>query len=136
MNVLIDTTIWSKYFRRKKISEKDRIIVNEVDKIFDDLREILIGPIRQELLSGISNEATFAELKEKLAGFNDFIIETIDYELAAEYHNICRRNGIQGSSTDYLICALAVKNDWEIFTEDTDFQYYKRYLPIKLYKMN
>jgi predicted nucleic acid-binding protein len=66
-------------------------------------------------------------------GFNDFPIETTDYELAAEYSNICRRTDIQGSNTDFLICAVAVRNNFEIFTTDDDFNYYKKYLPIKLF---
>jgi predicted nucleic acid-binding protein len=68
-----------------------------------------------------------------MKGFNDFPIETIDYELAAEYSNICRRNGIQGSNTDFLICAIAVRNNFEIFTIDDDFNQYKKYIPIKLF---
>jgi predicted nucleic acid-binding protein len=97
--------------------------------------EIIIGPIRQELLSGISDEKIFNELKEKMNGFNDFPIETIDYELAAEYSNVCRRNGIQGSNTDFLICAIAVRNNFEIFTLDDDFNEYKKYLPIRLFNI-
>ena len=44
-------------------------------------------------------------------------------------------NGIQGSHTVFLICAVAIKNDWEIFTEDKDFFEYKKYLQIKTYKL-
>jgi predicted nucleic acid-binding protein len=95
--------------------------------------EVIIGPIRQELLSGISDEKIFNNLKEKMKGFNDFPIQTMDYELAAEYSNICRRNGIQGSNTDFIICAIAARNDFEIFTTDDDFRKYKEYLPIKLF---
>jgi predicted nucleic acid-binding protein len=73
------------------------------------------------------------DLKEKMKGFNDFQIETSDYELAAEYSNLCRKNGIQGSNTDFLICAVAVRNNFEIFTLDDDFDQYKKYLPIKLF---
>jgi predicted nucleic acid-binding protein len=95
--------------------------------------EVIIGPIRQELLSGISDGKVFSDLKEKMKGFNDFQIETEDYELAAEYSNICRKNGIQGSNTDFLICAVAVRKNFEIFTLDDDFNQYKKYLPIKLF---
>jgi predicted nucleic acid-binding protein len=53
-------------------------------------------------------------------------------QLAAEYSNMCRRNGIQGSNTDFLICAVAIRNNFEIFTMDDDFNQYKKYIPIKL----
>jgi predicted nucleic acid-binding protein len=133
MRILIDTPIWSKAFRRKKIKSDDKDVVDILKYLIDEFMEIIIGPIRQELLSGISDEKIFNELKEKMKGFNDFPIETIDYELAAEYSNVCRRNGIQGSNTDFLICAIAVRNNFEIFTLDNDFNEYKKYLPIRLF---
>ena len=133
MKILIDTPIWSKALRRKKITSDDKDIVDSLKYLIDEFMEAIIGPIRQELLSGISDENIFNALKEKMNGFNDFPIETTDYELAAEYSNICRRNGIQGSNTDFLICAVAVRNNFEIFTTDDDFNYYKKYLPIKLF---
>jgi predicted nucleic acid-binding protein len=97
------------------------------------LTEVIIGPIRQELLSGISDEVIFNDLREKMKGFNDFPIGTTDYESATEYSNICRKNGMQGSNTDFLICAIAVRNNFEIFTMDDDFNQYKKYLSIKLF---
>jgi predicted nucleic acid-binding protein len=133
MNVLIDTSVWSLVFRRNKPQEKEKKIANALISLIQDLRIAIIGPVRQELLSGISKQAVFDDLKQKMSVFTDSIIQTADYELAAEYSNICRKHGIQGSHIDFLICAVAVRNGWEIFTEDTDFFNYKEYLPIKLY---
>jgi len=62
-------------------------------------------------------------------------LQSSDYEFAAECSNKCRMNGIQGSHTDFLICAVAIKNDWAIFTEDKDFIEYEKYLPIKIYEL-
>jgi predicted nucleic acid-binding protein len=133
MKILIDTPIWSRAFRRKKIKVEDKNIVDSLKYLIDEFMEVIIGPIRQELLSGISDKIVFKDLKEKMKGFNDFPIETMDYELAAEYSNTCRRNGVQGSNTDFLICAVAVRNNFEIFTMDDDFNQYKKYIPIKLF---
>ncbi|GHS97598.1 hypothetical protein FACS189421_04690 [Bacteroidia bacterium] len=133
MNVLIDTSVWSLVFRRNKPQEKEKKIANALISLIQDLRIAIIGPVRQELLSGISKQAVFDDLKQKMSVFTDSIIQTADYELAAEYSNICRKHGIQGSHIDFLICAVAVRNGWEIFTEDIDFFNYKEYLPIKLY---
>jgi predicted nucleic acid-binding protein len=133
MRILIDTPVWSKALRRKKTTSDDKNIVDGLKYLISEFMEVIIGPIRQELLSGISDENIFNDLKEKMNGFNDFPIQTIDYELAAEYSNVCRRNGIQGSNTDFLICAVAVRNNFEIFTQDDDFNQYKKYIPIKLF---
>jgi predicted nucleic acid-binding protein len=133
MKVLIDTPVWSKAFRRKRVTGEDKKVIDILTTLINEYMEVIIGPIRQELLSGISEEKLFIDLKNKMKGVIDFPIQSMDYELAAEYCNICRRNGIQGSNTDFLICAVAVRNNFEIFTEDSDFTEYKKYLPIKLY---
>lgn len=93
----------------------------------------MIGQIRQEILSGIKSEAQFKELKSYFRAFSDYLIQSDDYELAAQYFNLCRANGIQGSNTDFLICAVAVNNKWQIFTIDQDFQNFSTVLPIQLF---
>jgi predicted nucleic acid-binding protein len=131
--IIVDTTIWSRVYRRRKILHENKNIVNELCNILDMEQEVLIGPVRQELLSGIADRDIFDSLKIKLNGFNNYEIQLLDYDLAAEYFNICSSKGIQGSQTDYLICAVANRYNFEIFTEDKDFNYYKKYLPIKLH---
>ena len=94
----------------------------------------MIGPVRQELLSGISDKAVFDSLKSKLRSFEDLPITARDYETAAEYFNTCRKNGVQGSHIDFLICAVACNNDLLVFTTDQDFQHYAKHLPVRLLK--
>jgi hypothetical protein len=55
----------------------------------------IIGSVRQELLSGIKSERQFEELKYYLSAFPDLALDTADYEKAAEFFNLCRKNGIQ-----------------------------------------
>jgi predicted nucleic acid-binding protein len=85
------------------------------------------------LLSGISDEKKFALLKEKISAFEDVQITSSDYETAAEYSNISRRNGIQGSHTDFLICAVAAGNSMSIFTTDQDFHRYREYINLDIH---
>ena len=132
MRVLVDTPIWSLAFR-KKAGNIDNIAIKNLIELIQDRRIAIIGPVRQEVLSGISDRNKFYEIKDKMSLFSDCFIKTSDYEFAAECSNECRRNGIQGSHTDFLICAMAIKNCWEIFTEDGDFLEYEKYIPIKMY---
>ena len=132
--VLVDTSVWSAALRRSKQGERETQIIEELEILIRDYRIAIIGAIRQELLSGISNRTVFENLRDKMSIFTDYVVRTDDYERAAEYANICRKNGIQGSHTDFLICAVAVKNGWEIFTEDDDFLNYRKYLPTILYE--
>ncbi len=138
MNVLVDTSIWSLAFRRQPAQPQsgqasDRYVV-ELKELINETRAQLIGPIRQEILSGISNQAQFQTLREVLRSFEDLAIDSGDYERAAEFFNICRNKGIQGAHTDFLICAVAKRYAAPIFTTDKDFSLYTNHLAISLYE--
>jgi predicted nucleic acid-binding protein len=130
MKVLVDTCIWSYALRHKNPDLKIEIILKEIIK---DGRLVIIGPIRQEILSGISKESQFDFLKEILSPFEDVPLTSNHFIKAAEFSNICMKKGIQGSNTDFLLCSVAYVENLEIFTTDLDFNNYKKYLPIKLF---
>ncbi len=131
MKILVDTSIWSLALRRGL--DQNQEIKKKLSEIIKDARVQMIGPVRQEILSGIKSQKQFNELKQYLSFFPDLDIRSEDYEQAASFFNICRKNGIQGSNTDFLICSTAVNNDLEIFTQDKDFLSFKSFLPIKLF---
>jgi hypothetical protein len=130
MKVVLDTPIWSLVLRR---NPPDAAIVSEFTTLVRDGRATIIGPIRQEVLSGSRDRTNFERLRKSLGGFKDVEIITADYERAAAFYNECQRHGIQGSHADYLICAVAVRNEFSIFTTDGDFTHYAKVLPITLY---
>ena len=131
MKVIVDTCIWSLALRRN--TPKSNHLVDELKELISEVRVQLIGPIRQELLSGIKSKKQFRNLRDHLSAFPDLLLESKDFELAAEHSNISRAKGIQGSNTDFLICSLAHRYKMPIFTTDKDFEQYKSVLPIKLY---
>jgi predicted nucleic acid-binding protein len=132
MKVLVDTPIWSLALRRRTRPENSST-KSELASLVEDGRVAMIGPIRQELLSGIQERAHFDRLREHLHAFPDTEITPDDYEEAASYYNRCRGKGIQGSNTDFLICAIAARNEFSIFTTDDDFTHFARVLPIVLH---
>jgi predicted nucleic acid-binding protein len=131
MMVLVDTSVWSLALRRKTPNAS----VQKLTELITESMAVMIGSVRQELLSGISDEVVFNNLRSKLDAFEDLPVTTKDYETAARFYNTCRRNGAQGSHTDFLICALAHNNGLLIFTTDQDFNYYAKFLPIRLYEL-
>ena len=135
MKVLIDTSVWSLAFRKSEKTESEIGIIELLSELIRDTNVIIIGPIRQEILSGISVKSKFDDLKSKLSIFKDQQLFSKDHELAAEYYNLCRSKGIQGSHIDFLICAFAINNDYAILTLDKDFQNYKKHIPIKTMKI-
>ena len=122
MKVLVDTPIWS--YALRKQSRKYRAEIDELTALIKDQCALIIGPIRQEILSGYSDLKKFKMLKEKLSFFENTPILDSDYELAAELSNKCRKRGIQGSHIDFLICSVANRIDISIFTNDKDFEHY------------
>jgi predicted nucleic acid-binding protein len=129
MKVLVDTCIWSSVLRR---NNPDLELIDKLNDLINDGRVFIIGPIRQEILSGISSARQFQKLKKILSSFEDFPLRTEHFEKAAEFSNTCRRKGIQGSTIDFLICAVAHLESHAIFTTDSDFKNYSKFLPIEL----
>ena len=131
MKVLVDTPIWSYALRSKRSGFEQH--VKELEALIADQRVLLIGPIRQEVLSGYSEIQQFEKLNEKLKFFENTPIMDDDYVQAAKFSNTCRKHGVQGSHIDFLICAVAYRQKAAIFTTDKDFAYYQNHLPIQLF---
>lgn len=131
MKVLVDTPIWS--YALRSLNKRYQTEIDELALLIQDQRALIIGPIRQEILSGYSDSRKYERLKDKLSYFDNTPIIDSDYEQAAELCNECRKKGIHGSHIDFLICAVAQRNDVPIFTTDNDFCLYKSVLPIKLH---
>ena len=132
MNVLVDTSVWSLALRRAK--RVDNAAPRELAELIGEGRVVLLGPVRQELLSGIKVKAQYELLRDHLRSFPDLELESADYEEAAAAFNRCRERGIQGSNTDFLICAAAMRRKLAIYTTDGDFRQYAKVLKLELHE--
>jgi predicted nucleic acid-binding protein len=131
VNVVVDTSVWSLALRRAR--RIDDAIPRELAELIQEGRVLIIGPVRHELLPGIKSKPQFEQLREHLRAFPDLELESADYEDAAAAYNRCRERGIQGSNTDFLICAVAMRRDLAIFTTDSDFNLFARALRFELH---
>ena len=131
MKIIVDTCIWSLALRRNVVEGNPYI--EELKYLIEEIRVQFIGPIRQELLSGIKSKKQFDTLKLHLEAFIDIELESKDYELAAEYFNAARKKGIQGSNTDFLICAISSRRKMSILTTDKDFTNFQSVFPVSLH---
>lgn len=121
MKLLVDTSVWSLALRRRRsatLSADEKRLVAALTEAIRDGRVVMIGPIRQELLSGIKEQAQFDKLRVTLAAFRDEPIDTFDYEEAARQYNVCRTQGIECGPVDILICAAAVRRKWSVLASD------------------
>ena len=135
MIVIVDTPVWSLVLRRRRghLNASEQDLTKALAELIREGRVEMLGPIRQELLSGIREESQFKKLRDYLRAFDDPALDASDYEEAARMSNICRGRGISGSAVDFLICAAAHRHKWAIFTTDGDFQRYASVLPLHLY---
>ena len=129
MKVLVDTCVWSEALRYKSPNQS---LTEQLTDLIQDGRVMMIGSIRQELLSGISDTKKFDKLRDTLSAFDDIVLRTEHFIKAAEFSNMCRKKGVQGSTTDFLLCAVSVLEKLSLFTIDKDFARYRKYVPVQL----
>lgn len=122
MKVLVDTSVWSLALRRKRAAnsmpQEERQLLASLTDVIRDGRVAMIGPIRQEVLSGIKDPAQFNKLSAALESFPDDFIGTQTYIEAARMFNLCRTHGVQCGPINILICAAADQGGWKVLTND------------------
>ena len=132
---LVDTPIWSLALRRRAVdlSPLERRLTQALQELVRQPNVQLLGATRQEVLSGIREESQFRRVRDHLRGFPDVELDSTDYEEAARISNLCRRRGIADSTVDMLVCAVALRHSWEVFTTDRDFIHYSRVVPLQMF---
>ena len=121
MKILVDTSVWSLSLGRKNktaFSDDERRMAASLTEAVQDGRVAMIGPIRQEIMSGVKDSDQFERLRSALEAFEDEPITTRHYEEAARLFNLCRSRGVECGPVDILICAVAAANHWSILTND------------------
>ena len=132
MKVIVDTSVWSLALRRQK--QPQNAYVDLLEELIADGRVVVLGVVRQEVLSGIRYKEQYEKLKANLRAFPDLSLKEDDYEVAASFYNKKKKKRIQGSNTDYLICSAAGRRNYQILTTDKDFDYFKEHLSVNLLK--
>ncbi|MGP8252784.1 MAG: PIN domain-containing protein [Terracidiphilus sp.] len=119
--LIVDTCVWSLWLRRRNpslLNANEQQILAKLREAVENRRATILGPIRQEVLSGIRDAAQFAKTASLLDPFLDEPIDSSDYIEAAKLFNLCRDHGIQCGPVDILICTVAARNHYGILTYD------------------
>ena len=130
MKVLVDTSIWSLALRRREQAQNPE--TEELARLIASHVVEIIGPIRQEILSGVRDGAQFDRLERHLDAFVDQPLTVEDYVTAARCTTYVAPKEFR-ANTEFLICAVAVRHDFSIFTTDQDFLHFAKCLPIVLH---
>jgi hypothetical protein len=137
VTVIVDTSVWSLMLRRRPpdLDRTERRAVEELRDLIRDNRAVMLGAIRQEVLSGIRDRATFERLREYLRAFPDAAEVVDDRETAGSYFNALRRRGVDASHVDMFVCAMAVRLGAEVYALDADFERYAAELSVRLHRI-
>ncbi len=121
MRTIVDSCVWSLALRRRPtapLSQTEQNLVHQLRDLIRSRGAVIIGPIRQEVLSGIRDLSLFTSTEEILEPFPDAEIATPDYIEAARLFNLCRSHGVACGPIDILLCAVAVRLKLDILTYD------------------
>ena len=130
MKVIVDTSVWSEFLRRKQEGKTANVEV--LKALIKEGRAVMPGIVKQELLSGIRARDRFEKLRKLLSGFQSLLATEEDHIRAASLFNTCKRAGVQGSFIDFLICAQAQRNAMAILTSDKDFSGFTEIISINI----
>ena len=134
MNALVDTSVWSLAYRRAAdLNSLEKELREELSDLIQETRVRIIGPVCQELLSGIRDRKKFEVIWRDMASFYEEPLTSSDYRRGADVSNQLRANGITGTLVDCLICAVAIDRGFSVFTVDDDFRDYAKHLPLLLH---
>lgn len=133
--VLVDTSVWSLALRRRpsRLGRTEQRIVAKLRDLIEQDEAVLVGPVRQELLSGLRDESEFRRLAEVLHHFPYIPVLDGDYDAAASCFNTCRRAGVSAGAIDMLLCAVALRAEATLMTCDADFVRYAAVLGLTLF---
>ena len=116
--VLVDTSIWIRYFNHPDSSEAKRLT-----ELLDQERVVIAGVVLAEILQGTKNKREFNLLKESLSVLPILKEKEKTWEKVGELSYDLRRKGIVIPLTDCLLGVLAKEDDSLLFSLDNHFKY-------------
>jgi predicted nucleic acid-binding protein len=137
VRVVVDTPVWSLALRRagRPLTVAEADVVAVFRELLTEGRCVLPGLVRQEVLQGIARKEQFELVRRDLAELPDEAPWASDYVRAAQMYNRCRGRGVQPTTVDMFLCALAARLKAAIFTLDEDFVGYARVLGLPLLRV-
>lgn len=124
--IVVDTSVWSQALRRRRSGEDQSAPeppgATLLRRLIQGGEPVAVpGPVVQELLSGLRDEAQAQRLDELLEPFPTLLATRPTHVLAASLSNACRRGGVACASVDALIAALTLERGGLLLTADRDF---------------
>ncbi len=125
--ILIDTSAWIEFLR-----DTGSAVCRRVETLLGS--EIAIcDAVRMEVLAGARDERHLQSLRRLLARASVLPTERRDYDDAAAFYRLCRREGeTVRKSIDCLIGSVAIRAGAPILHKDADFDALARHTDLKI----
>jgi predicted nucleic acid-binding protein len=115
---MIDSSCWIKFFRN---SDKD--IADKVQLLIENDSACICGIIELEILQGIKSAKQRSQVEESFYYIKYFDFQRRDFINAGNRIRNLRKDGITIAPSDVLIAEICIRNSFNLFTLDNDFQY-------------
>ena len=129
MNILVDSSVWIDYLRRKDSPARALLIAGMKARTLATTDVVVM-----EVLAGPTSEEIATRYSRLLAGC-DFLPQSSpdDAEHAARLFRACRRAGeTPRSLIDCIVAAIAIRNELPVLHRDRDFAVLARHTSLQL----
>lgn len=126
-NILIDTSAWIEFFRKKDPYYK--VIL----ELIDNRRVCCVGIVLAELLHGAKSQKEVAVLKEFMHVFDFFPESTEMWKKAGELSYLLRQKGKTIGLSDCYISVTTISNNAQLLTLDKHFEAIGKEVELNLY---
>ena len=114
--ILADTTVWIEFFRTR--SKTGDIL----ESLIKEGAVWLCGIVLFEILQGVRTEEEKANVSEMLSDLPYVEMSQPLWQKASEISASLRKNGLNLPLSDILIAAVAIRNNFSVFTLDKHFE--------------
>ena len=121
MMVAVDTSVWSLVLRRRRVPRDNPWVEALRNRVEGGDEVVVVGPIIQELLSGVKDPVTFAHLEVDMERIPLLELHRRTYAAAARLTNRCQQRGFQPGAVDALIAAACIEHGCPLLTADAHF---------------
>lgn len=126
--VLVDTCIWSTYFKHSTSPTR-----TSINLLLRRDRAVLIGPVLTELLRGIKKQAEADWVSSVMLGTRFETLNWRDWlEAATLGRNLAARGHRDIPVTDLAIAATSLDRGWLVFSDDPHFDLVEGLLRFRL----
>src|SRR5262249_31589038 len=94
----------------------------KLQNLFTSLQPAICGIVRAEVLHGAKDATDYAKLSLVLANFPQVAMPDSIWEIVGRHLWTLRSKGVSVPFQDVVIATVAIENDIELWTRDTQFQ--------------